>query len=275
MIIRHRNNNELLFDGESMENICRQIEEHLLSLHSLANDVKDIGYATLCSNRRIPSTTFNQAFRVNVTESEADKLIADVVRYYKSIEVNPCFMVSPATRPHTFANSLLQAGFKSVLEEDAMVYRGDGMGFTTGCPDVNIVAANCSLLDVWTDVSMKGFGSPAVLRDALLDMYRKAIQYKGTKPFLGYFQGKPAGVCQLVSFNNVGGIFTMGTAPEHRRKGVATALLRRAIADSLRIGNNLLYLTTTKGSDAERLYASLGFQVAYTHRRYELQSQKQ
>jgi ribosomal protein S18 acetylase RimI-like enzyme len=257
-----------------MEKICRQVEGHLLSLHILVNDVKDIGHTILCSNRRIPWTGYNHAFRVNVTESEADRLIADVVGYYKSMGFKPCFMVSPATRPQTFANSLLRAGFKPVLEEDAMVYRGEGKNFTVG-PDVNVVANDRSLLDVWTDVSMKGFGVPVVLRDALLDVYGKAIQYKGTKSYLGYFQGKPAGVCGLVSFNDVGGIFTVGTAPEHRRKGVATALLHKAIADSKTMGNSLLYLITTKGSDAERLYTSLGFEVAYTHRRYELQSQKQ
>ncbi len=255
-----------------MENICRQIEGHLFSLQSLVNDVKDIGHATLCSNRRIPFTGYNHAFRVNVTESEADKLIAEVVRYYTSIGVNPCFVVSPATRPHTFANSLLSAGFKPVLEENAMVYRGDSKKSRAG-PDVNIAANDRSLLGVWVDVSMKGFGVPVVLRDALLDMYGKASQHRGTKSYLGYFQGKSAGVCGLVSFNNVGGIFTVGTAPEYRNKGVATALLLEAIADSLRIGNNLLYLITTKGSDAERLYTSLGFQVAYAHRRYQLQLQ--
>ncbi|MEM3730576.1 MAG: hypothetical protein QW667_00125 [Candidatus Bathyarchaeia archaeon] len=59
-----------------------------------------------------------------------------------------------------------------------------------------------------------------------------------------------------MSFNNIGGIFTVGTAPEHRRKRSSHG-------------------TFAKGSDAERLYISLGFQVAYTHRRYELQLQKQ
>ncbi|MCL6578574.1 MAG: GNAT family N-acetyltransferase [Candidatus Bathyarchaeota archaeon] len=257
-----------------MENMCRRIEEHLLSLHSLVNNVKDIGYATLCSNRRIPITAYNQAYRVNVTESEAQKLITDVIGYYKSMGVNPCFVVSPATRPSTFANSLLDAGFKLVLEEDAMVHEGESKNFR-GVPDVNVVSSDGSLLDVWTDVNMKGFGIPVVLRDAFLDMFEKAIQYKGTKSYLGYFQGKPAGVCGLVSFNNVGGIFSVGTAPEYRNKGVATALLQKAIADSLTMGNSLLYLITTKGSDAERLYTSLGFQVAYTHRRYQLQLQKQ
>lgn len=257
-----------------MENICRQIEEHLYSLHCLVNDVKDIGYAILCSHRGIPTANLNHAFRVNVTESEAEKLISDVVRYYKSMEVKPCFIVSPATRPQNFSDFLLGADFRPVLEESVMVYRGEGKSYEAG-PGVNVVVDDGSLLDVWTDVHMKAFGVPVVLRDALLDMYGKAGQYEGTKAYLGYFQGKPAGVCGLVSFNNVGGIFTVGTAPEHRRKGVAKALLQRAIGDSLSIGNNLLYLITTKGSDAERLYASLGFQVAYTHCRYELQLQKQ
>jgi len=257
-----------------MESACRQVEEHLISLQSLVNDVKNIGYATLFSNRRIPFTAYNLAYRVNVPESEAQKLIADVVRYYESLGLKPCFAVSPATRPPTFANSLISAGFKLALEEDVMVHEGESRNFEA-VPDVNAVADDGSLLDVWTDVNMKGFGIPLVFRDALLDMFRKASQYKGTKSYLGYFQGKPAGACGLVSFNNVGGIFSVGTAPEYRRRGVATALLQMAIADSLAMGNSLLYLITTKGSDAERLYTSLGFQVAYTHRRYELQLQKQ
>jgi len=272
-VIRHRSDIELLLDGESMENICRQIEEHLLSLQRLVNDVKDIGHAILCSNQRIPIANYNHAFRVNVAGSEAETLIDDVVRYYKSMGLKPCFVVSPATRPPTFANSLLGAGFKPVLEEDAMVLEGESK--IKAVPDVNVVSSDANLLDVWTDVNMKGFGIPVILRDAFLGMFGKASQYKGTKSYLGYFQGKPAGACGLVSFNNVGGIFSVGTAPEYRRRGVATALLHKAIADSLSIGNSLLYLITTKGSDAERLYESLGFQVAYIHRRYELQSQKQ
>jgi len=210
---------------------------------------------------------------VNVTESEAQKLIADVTGYYKSMGVNPCFVVSPVTRPPNFSSSLLGAGFKVVLEEDAMVYEAGSKDFKA-VPDVNVVAYDESLLDVWTDVNIKGFGVPVVLRDAFLDMFRKASQYKGTKSYLGYYKGKPAGVCGLVSFNDVGGIFSVGTVPEHRRKGVATSLLLKAIADSLSTGDSLLYLITIKGSDAERLYTSLGFQVAYTYRRYELQSQK-
>jgi N-acetylglutamate synthase-like GNAT family acetyltransferase len=247
-----------------------RIEEHLQSLQGLVNDVKDIGRAALCSNRRIPSANYNNAFRVSVTEADVDKLIAEVVKYYRSMQLRPCFMVSPKTSPPTFAESLIKAGFKPTLAEDAMVYEGKNRDFKLD-PDVKIVVNDGSLLDVWTDVMMKSFKVPTVLQGALIEMFGKASKYEGTKSYLGYFQGKPAGICGLVSIKNVGGIFSVGTAPESRRKGVATALLHRAIADSLNSGNSMLYLITTKGSDAERLYTSLGFQVAYTHRRYELQ----
>ena len=256
-----------------MEDLCRQIEKHLQSLHGLVNNVNDIGHAILCSNRRIPSTNYNHAFRVSVAESEADKLIAKVVKYYESMGLNPCFGVSPTTCPPTFANSLLKAGFERALEEDAMVYRGKSRNLEVN-PEVKVAVNDGSLTDVWTDVWMKGFGVSMVLRDASIDMYGKASHYKGTKSYLGYFQGKPAGSCGLVSINNVGGIFSVATAPEHRRKGVATALLHKAIADSMSVSNSLLYLITTRGSEAEKLYTSLGFEAAYTHYRYELYSQK-
>jgi N-acetylglutamate synthase-like GNAT family acetyltransferase len=262
-----------LLDREDAENTCRQIEGHLHSLYRLVGDVKDIGNALLVSNRRIPSSNYNHAREVNALESKIDELIDNVAKHYQSMGINPCFSVSPTTRPKTFSNYLLRAGFELVLKEDVMVCEGKGEDVKLN-PEVKVVVNDGSLTDVWTDVSMKGFGVPATLRESLIDMYRKAGNFKGTRSYLGYFQGRPAGSCGLVSLNKVGGIFSVATAPEHRKRGVATALLSKAIADSVSMGNNLLYLITTKGSDAEKLYTSLGFKSAYTHCRYELHSQE-
>jgi GNAT superfamily N-acetyltransferase len=257
-----------------MERTYTKIEEHLDSLLRLVGNVKDIGHATLYSNREVPSTEFNHVSRVNVAESEAKKLIADVARYFTSMEVNPCFIVSPTTQPKTLANLLLQASFELVLEEDIMIYRGGNKSSKTSS-DTEVALIDRSQLDVWTDVFMKSFEIPEILRGAFLAMCGKAVQHKGTRPYLAYFSENPAGTCALLSFRNVGGVFNLGTTPEYRRKGVATALMQNAISDSLNMGNNLLYLVTTKGSNAESLYTSLGFRVAYTRRRYELQRQKQ
>lgn len=249
--------------------VCRQIEGHLQSLQGLVNDVKDIGRAVLCSNRRIPFTAYNHAFRVNVAESEADRLIADVVGYYEPMGLKPCFMVSPSTCPSTFTDYLRKSGFELALEEDDMVFEGSHEGFVSNS-EVRVAVDDGSLTNVCTDVFMKSFGFPKVFRDAFVSLLKKGGCHEGTRYYIGYFEGNPAGGCALFSFNNVGGIFAVGTIPEYRRKGIATALLKKAIGDSVSMGNTLLYLTTTKGSDAEKLYKSLGFEVAHTHYRYEL-----
>jgi GNAT superfamily N-acetyltransferase len=49
--------------------------------------------------------------------------------------------------------------------------------------------------------------------------------------------------------------------PRARRQGVAQALMQRAEAEALRQGRWLLVLDTLTGSDAERLYTRLGWQL--------------
>jgi hypothetical protein len=102
------------------------------------------------------------------------------------MELNPCFVVSPSTRPPTFVDSLLKTGFERTLEEDAMVYEEKSMNFKVN-PDIKVAVNDESLIDVWTDISMKGFGVPIVLREALIDMYGKANYYKGPNPILDIF----------------------------------------------------------------------------------------
>jgi ribosomal protein S18 acetylase RimI-like enzyme len=50
--------------------------------------------------------------------------------------------------------------------------------------------------------------------------------------------------------------------PNHRRKGIARALLIEAEKTAIRLGRTLITLDTRTGDGAEPLYLSLGFQVA-------------
>jgi GNAT superfamily N-acetyltransferase len=243
------------------------------SFHRLAGDVQDIGSALLFSNRSLPSATYNHATRVRVAESETDKLIADVVRYYQFMSFKPCFMLYPTTRPTTFAARLLKADFDLIDEEDAMIFKGK-MGNAELNSDVEVTAFDGRLIGIWTEVLMRGYGVPEIFRDALLDMFTKVSHDNGSRAYLGYFRGEPAGSCLFCSFDDVGTIYTVATAPEYRKKGVATALVNRAIADSLSIGSKMLYLLAGRGSDAEKLYEKLGFEAKFSRRLYELHPKK-
>lgn len=52
------------------------------------------------------------------------------------------------------------------------------------------------------------------------------------------------------------------THSAHRRKGIATALMKVAEAEARKLGRTTLVLDTLEGHDAERLYLSLGWQRA-------------
>ena len=251
-----------------------QIEEHMLSFHRLVGDVKDIGRAILLSNRSLPSATYNHATRVMATESETNNLITEVTRYYQAIKIRPCFMLYPTTRPATFADTLLKAEFDLIDEEDAMIFQGKKANFTSN-PNIKITTIDESQTDAWTKILVKGYGLPEIFSDTIQQMFTKVAGDPGSKFYLAYLQDKPAGSLLFYSHDDVGTIYTVATTPEHIEKGVATALLNKATTDSLEAHSKMLYLLAGKGTNAEKLYQTLGFETKFTRRLYELHPKKQ
>jgi ribosomal protein S18 acetylase RimI-like enzyme len=58
-------------------------------------------------------------------------------------------------------------------------------------------------------------------------------------------------------------VSTLAVAPEHRRRGIATALMQRVLAGAERIGLGVA-LDTAIGEPPQHLYEKLGFRVAST-----------
>ena len=78
----------------------------------------------------------------------------------------------------------------------------------------------------------------------------------------------PAGIALLFSQADLGYVDFVGTLPEFRCRGVASSLVRRAVADSRQLGNRWTALESVTGGDTERLYQKLGFRSAYLRNRY-------
>src|SRR5262249_6582804 len=65
--------------------------------------------------------------------------------------------------------------------------------------------------------------------------------------------------------NRLGGIQNVGITPDHRRRGLGTALITAALAGFQQIGLPRVYLEVTAENDqAVRLYKRLGFQRTKT-----------
>ncbi|HZT42184.1 MAG TPA: GNAT family N-acetyltransferase [Chthonomonadaceae bacterium] len=77
--------------------------------------------------------------------------------------------------------------------------------------------------------------------------------------YLGLLEGRPAGACELFAAEGWGRIDSVVTRSEYRRRGVASALVARAVADSLQRGHTVTYLFAEAGGAGEAVYARLGF----------------
>ncbi len=81
----------------------------------------------------------------------------------------------------------------------------------------------------------------------------------GTRWFEVCDKGRPVSFGSLVSFEGVGYIDHVVTFPKARRKGYASAIARRIVAESRTAGLEHLYLLVEPGGHAVTLYERLGF----------------
>jgi predicted GNAT family acetyltransferase len=79
--------------------------------------------------------------------------------------------------------------------------------------------------------------------------------------YLAYVDGQPAARGHLFSADGLGRVEAIHTRVTHRGRGLAAAIVRRAVLDSLTRGNGLTYIYAEPGSAAQRLYTRLGFRV--------------
>ena len=110
----------------------------------------------------------------------------------------------------------------------------------------------------WVDVLMSDEQDPETA-----PMWRSVAESEAAYPpchlYLAWLDGRPVGACDLFVAQGWGRIDSVVVHPEFRRRGVASALVARALADSLAAGNTLTYLYTEGDGAGEAVYRKLGF----------------
>jgi GNAT superfamily N-acetyltransferase len=136
-------------------------------------------------------------------------------------------------------------------------------------PNTGVVVREIKELDdeflSWYRASRNDFGDEAEFSDQLIDqLYRRDLEEfapRGLRFFVGFLNGKRAGLATLFSLGGVGYIDHVVTKPEFRRRGVASALMAAVVEASRDAGDRLLHLLADQGAPPQRLYERLGFGV--------------
>ena len=205
---------------------------------------------------------FHRVVQVDVPAERVDRLIDDALEFFREKVYDCLFTLSPLDRPADMAERLRQRGFELALLPVAMLC--DQPAGPVAAEEVEVEVAGAVDYDTWAEIMCTCFGNPPEAGEA----GRWVLDVPEVLFYLALRKGKPAGTALMYSRNGIGYIDAVGTLPEHRRCGVASATVARAVADSKALGNRWTTLEVECESPAERIYRRLGFRRMHFRPRY-------
>jgi GNAT superfamily N-acetyltransferase len=120
-----------------------------------------------------------------------------------------------------------------------------------------------SLMEQWYGEAM----SAAEARD-LADADADSALTSGARFFLTERGGDPAACCMLLAGDGIGQIEEVYTAKPHRGAGLASAVIRTAIAAARERGDDLIMILADADDWPQRLYERLGFETVDAYRSF-------
>lgn len=82
--------------------------------------------------------------------------------------------------------------------------------------------------------------------------------------YVAYENDKPVGVLLCIYHKNIAGFYAIATLPEHRKKGISTTLIQRAIDDAISNNTKAITLQTSTDSYSHSFYKNIGFENAFS-----------
>jgi GNAT superfamily N-acetyltransferase len=194
-------------------------------------------------------------------------------------------VATPFSRPPDLPARLRRAGFHLVHRQGTYLYEGPSLteadleprgeqrrrgllswlGARTPLP-VEISPVTEADVAAWNRVCWVAFSPRGVSESQSLAEKRRAFRAMGPRSvwYLARSGDRPIGCAILYQGEEAAQVLAVGTLPGFRGRGVATAVVKRAIYDWQQGGWGFLFLDTIPRSSPERLYLALGFRPAYT-----------
>jgi GNAT superfamily N-acetyltransferase len=168
--------------------------------------------------------------------------------------------LTPFDRPRGIADRLRRRGLVPAAHDVSLVYSHASAPALPRCeaivrriePDD---AAAYATVEAQVFAPRERWGKRFLLGAALANVLESDHAF-----YLAELAGEPVGTALSISAEGVTGIYSVGTLRAFRRRGIATALTLRAVADARSVGSEVICLECEPSSDAMRLYRTLGFE---------------
>ena len=231
---------------------------------SLAETFVRTPWGVVVSDSRYP--LIYDANHAGVFEDRPDVSVADI-----RAELEPALRAAGAThehiefidasRPGRALRELVREGVRPTADV-LMLFDGPRAEPVTDAAVVEMERPDEDFWEIYGR-SRNEFGevfSPAVV-EQLVARDREVYVPAGLRIFAGFRDGTLAGFTSLIAFAGTGYIDNVVTLREHRRRGVASATVTRAILAARESDLRAVFLFAEEGGAPSRLYQRLGFRV--------------
>ena len=242
---------------KAMENNMREKLCYIATVHP-EMDVTEIK-STLVVDSSLPSDTFNTAYSGTIDEETAQQ----VFNFYTNKQYPCAWWVGPSSDTKEATSHLKNAGFEHAEYDVGMVANLTQLKNLARTPD-GLQIKKCE-----TEADFNDFGevlasifSPYPEEHQVRKYYQNitkvtAEQRPNLQLFVGYLNGEAVSTSGLF-LTNCAGIFDISTRPEHRCKGLGTALFHHALKQAVVQGYEVAVLQASP--DGLGIYEAYGFQ---------------
>lgn len=214
-----------------------------------------------------PFRRCNSAFPYDGDSIGLDARIGMVEDFYAEREMPARFQMSPAALPVGLDDALETRGYE--IEEPTLVLTADADRVVqhTQRDEARDVTIGEGIDEYWVAEYASAFGDDEIGSDRLR-AYAHLLRHLG--PAVGTavlpVEEMPAAIALGVLERGWTGVYAMGTRPEARRRGAATAVLHALAQWAHSRGAARIYLQVEAMNDgARQLYTRAGFEMAYRY----------
>jgi N-acetylglutamate synthase-like GNAT family acetyltransferase len=180
----------------------------------------------------------------------------------RAFDQPPAARLTPLDLPGDITSRLRQRRLAERARVTSMVFGGDAAMSVNSAIDVRIAtpddAGAYATVEAQVMAPKERWGKGFLLGAALANILELDHTF-----YIAHAGGEPVGTALVVREDDVAGIYSVATLKSHRHTGVASTVIAQAIADAQGDGASLICLECDTGSDAQRLFASLGFKPAH------------
>lgn len=200
----------------------------------------------------VPDMLMNAILRTRNNGPITQSYIANILAPFRAHHLPYQWWVRLGAEPHELRMLLAEAGMVVWSTFPGMLLSLQHPIDTVPSPDITIqVATSRANLDLAHQIICQVFNISS-------DPMRRWV---GNNPhftiYLAFWRGIPAGAMACQIQDGIAGVFHVAALPHIRHKGVASAMMSAAIANSQSIGATHMALTASP--DAEHMYRRMGF----------------